>query len=119
MGVLPPVPARRPAASSAAATGQKAPRARQPNKIKARYVLYERKTSWREVDGCPPHDVLESAVLDGRLDPVPRLLHRRVGQSHNDHRWLTPPRVDFDFDGIRFDAQDRCRMDFGKHAASL
>ena len=69
----------------------------------------------REIDGGAAEDVFEAAVFDGGLDAVAGFLDRRVGQPDNDDRRQSPPCINFDFDRIGIDTEDRCGVNLSEH----
>ena len=73
----------------------------------------------REVDGDPPRWMDEPGIAERTADPLPCLLERRVGETH-DREARQPGRdVHFDADEPALEAEQRGGRDDGQHAATL
>ena len=84
------------------AGGQHAQRNRQ---IKSRSLLFH--VGGREIDGRAAHREFEAGIAEGGGHTVARFLYRGVRQPDDDNQRVAPTGVDFDLDGIRFDAIER------------
>ena len=61
----------------------------------------------REIDGRAAHRKFEAGIGERGRHAVARFLHRGVRQADDDDQRVAPTGIDFDFDGIRFNAVER------------